>query len=65
MGYGGVGGRIEVVGDCSLCVSDLGGLGLSGMKALIECDGLKGEELMKIRAGWRWWSTCGFFGVGR
>ena len=65
LGCGGIGGRVEVISDCGLCVSDLGGLGLSERCVLIECHGLKGEELIKIGASWRWWFKCSGLGVGR
>ena len=63
--FGGSGLVMKRVCDCGLCVSDLGGLGLSGQRILIECHGLKGEELIKIRARWRRWFECGGLGVGR
>ena len=61
---GEVSGWVEIVGDCSLCASDLGGLRLSGEDVLIECHGLKGEELIEVRARRWWWTRCGLLRMG-
>ena len=45
-----MGERTGLVGEGSLCVSDLCWLGLSERRALVECHVLKGEELIEIGA---------------